>query len=128
MRVFICATVLVTSLSISTSIADSRSSKPLVENPNLIEKYWENFRNYYQCAHWAETRALSGADIEYCVGQYNLVKLSFIEGVNIEDFVDLDVHDRAKVNAEAFRKFKLWEGNHRKVVEQLKNSAKLIQN
>lgn len=124
---FIGITVLLSSLSLSVSKTDPASSVHLATDPGPITEHREHFENYYRCFRRAEVKVLNNTDVVFCSRQYILVKLSFIEGVDLMDFDALPSLDRAKVNTEAYRLFKQWEGQNVEMVELLKGPDLLIQ-
>ena len=80
--------------------------------------------SYFACADVAEQRLLSLEEARRCGDLYHDVKLSFVPGVDADDFAALSVEERIAVNRSGFLAFAEWRRGHPEMVRHLRAVAR----
>jgi len=78
---------------------------------------------YFLCSEAAEIRVLPHAEAAACVETYTDVKLSFVDGVDRDDYNALSASERAEVNRMGYAGYVAWRGENPALVEQLERDA-----
>lgn len=78
---------------------------------------------YFLCSEVAEIRVLPPAEAADCVDTYTDVKLSFVDGVDRDDYNALSAVERAQVNRKGYASYLAWMADNPALVDQLKREA-----
>lgn len=71
----------------------------------------ERFRQYQaykECSDAALERHLAKDEVLLCTAIYLELKLSFVDGVSLADYAQLDTVSRAEVNKQGYRAYRAW--------------------
>jgi hypothetical protein len=80
--------------------------------------------SYFACADIAEQRLLSIEEARRCGDLYHAVKLSFVPGVDADDFAGLSLEERIAVNRSGFLAFTEWRHKNPEMVLHLRAVAR----
>lgn len=78
---------------------------------------------YFLCSEAAEVTVLPPAEAAACVDTYTEVKLSFVDGVDRDDYDALSASERAEVNRMGYAGYVAWRDQNATLVDQLERDA-----
>lgn len=72
------------------------------------------------CERVAETRILDPHEASDCSIVFQRIKLSFVPGIDFEEFVTLSASDRVMINHRGYRSYLAWSQANASLFERLK--------
>ncbi|MFV1602330.1 MULTISPECIES: hypothetical protein [unclassified Phaeobacter] len=78
---------------------------------------------YFLCSEAAELQVLPQAEAAACVDTYTDVKLSFVDGLDRDDYDALSAAERAVVNQEGYAAYLAWRDDNPALVDRLEHEA-----
>lgn len=78
---------------------------------------------YFLCSEAAEVRVLPPAEAAACVDIYTDVKLSFVDGVDRDEYDALSTSERTEVNRRGYAGYIAWRDENSTLVVQLERDA-----
>ena len=75
--------------------------------------------HFLECSETARMHVLSLEEAANCLRTYMRIKLSFVPGVNLDDFESLSPSERAAVNLVGYRRYMEWRSRNAAAVEAL---------
>lgn len=78
---------------------------------------------YFLCSEAAEIRVLPPTEAAACVDTYTDVKLSFVDGLDRDDYHALSASERAELNRMGYAAYRAWRAENPALVEQLERDA-----
>ena len=107
-------------LMLALSLFPTMLSAESVEN----KEFEELLPAYYYCDQIGIDRLYTADERTTCTTVYQIIKLSFVDGVDFELFGSLSAKARSEANTSGYLAFKGWEQENANVVGELKQNAR----
>ena len=82
--------------------------------------------SYFLCSEAAEVRVLDRSETATCTALYMDMKLAFVPEVDLVEFNNLSVQDRARVNRQAYAGYLDWRSENPTLVQQMETEARSL--
>lgn len=79
---------------------------------------------YFLCSEAAEVTVLPPAEAAACVETYTDVKLSFVDGMDRDDYDALSASERAEVNRMGYAGYVAWRAENPALLDQMERDAR----
>ena len=80
--------------------------------------------SYFLCSGAAEQRLLDRSEVEACTGIYIQVKLSFLPDIDLTDYQEMTVKERADTNRAGYAAYLAWRAANADLVQSMENDVR----